>query len=164
MDRTAVAPVRSLAASIDGYRTDVTLQPEVNVGLSASITHVVTDADTASAFRSGDVPVLATPRALALGEQATVAALAGNMLDGHTSVGMRVSLDHLKASPVGAVITAAAVIERVEGRRITFGVELTDHDGDIVAHGKVVRVFVKRDDFLARLPDVPTVSGRAELR
>lgn len=150
---------RSLAASIDSYRTHVTLQPQVDAGLSASITHVVTEADTATAFGSGDVPVLATPKVLALGEQATVAALAGNMLDGHTSVGMRVSLDHLKASPVGAVITAVATVERVEGRRITFGVELTDHDDDVVAHGKVVRVFVKRDDFLARLPEVPTVSG-----
>jgi len=156
--------MRSLPASIAGYRTYVTLQPEANVGLSASISHIVTEADTASAFESGDVPVLATPRALALGEQATVAALAGKMLDGHTSVGMRVNLDHLKASPVGAIVTATAVVERVEGRRITFGVELTNHDGEIVAHGKVVRVFVRRDDFLARLPEVPTVSGGAELR
>lgn len=132
--------------------------------MSASIDLVVTDADTASAFRSGDVPVLATPRVLALGEEATVAALAPQVSDEYTSVGMRVSLDHVKASPVGSVVTASATVERVEGRRITFTVELTDHDGDVVAQGRVVRVLLKRADFLARLPEVPTVSGRAELR
>jgi len=148
----------------DGYRTDVTLQPQVEPGSSASIELLVSDADTASAFRSGDVPVLATPRALALGEEATVAALEGHLAEGYTSVGMRVSLDHVKASPVGSVVTATAVVERIEGRRITFTVELLDRDNEVVAQGRVVRVLMKRADFLARLADVPTVSGRAELR
>ena len=47
---------------------------------------VVTAGDTAEAFRSGDVPVLATPRVLALCEEATMAAVAGSMGGSDTTV------------------------------------------------------------------------------
>ena len=50
----------------------------------------VTDADTALAWRSGSVPVLASPRVIALCEEASIAALAGALGEGETSVGMRV--------------------------------------------------------------------------
>ena len=64
-------------------------------GLTASVALVVTDADTAIALRSGDVPVLGTPRLLALVEEASVKAVEGTLPAGHTTVGMRVQLDHL---------------------------------------------------------------------
>ena len=41
------------------------------VGLRATVRHVVTEADTAIQAGSGDVPVLATPRLLALAEAAS---------------------------------------------------------------------------------------------
>ena len=51
--------------------------PEFAPGLSAKLELTVTDADTAQSVGSGDVPVLATPRVLALAEQlATRARLA----------------------------------------------------------------------------------------
>jgi hypothetical protein len=51
----------------------MTLEP----GLEAAFGDTGTEADTAAAVGSGEVPVLATPRVLALAEQATVAAVAG---------------------------------------------------------------------------------------
>ena len=62
----------------------------------------VTDADTAQALGSGDVPVLATPRVVALVEAATVAATASAAGRGQTTVGTRVELDHPPPTPVGA--------------------------------------------------------------
>src|SRR5258708_34791624 len=72
--------------------------------LRATITAEVTDADTAQALGSGDVPVLGTPRLLALAEAACVAAVAPQLEEGQTTVGTAVSLEHKRASPVGAPI------------------------------------------------------------
>ena len=44
-------------------------------GLSAAVELVVTDDDTALALKTGDVPVLATPRVVTLAEEATVRAV-----------------------------------------------------------------------------------------
>ena len=49
-------------------------------GLRAGFSHTVTEADTALAAGSGDVPVLATPKVLALVERASVEAVAGARL------------------------------------------------------------------------------------
>ena len=64
----------------------------------------VTPADTAEALGSGDVPVLGTPRLLAWMEAATVAAMAGRLPAERTSVGVEVTMAHLRASAVGAEV------------------------------------------------------------
>jgi predicted thioesterase len=108
---------------------------------------VVTDQDTAIAMRSGSVPVLATPRVVALCEQATCAALEGHLADGTTTVGMRVQVDHLQPTPVGGTVEAEAVLEKIEGRRLTFMVSASDTKG-LVAAGRVTRVLVEVDRFM----------------
>ncbi|HEU0129543.1 MAG TPA: hotdog domain-containing protein [Mycobacteriales bacterium] len=116
-------------------------------GLRASFAHTVTDADTALAHGSGDVPVLATPRVLALAERATCAAVADHITDDLTTVGTRVALDHVAPTPVGATVHVDAVLEAVDGRRLTFGVRVRDDERD-VATGTVTRTLVTRDRFL----------------
>lgn len=115
-------------------------------GASAEATLIVTDADTAAALRSGDVPVLATPRLVALCEEATVAAAAPGLEPGETTVGTRVELDHLAPSPVGATVVATAALESVAGRALTFRVAAVQ-DGREVARGIVCRVVVDRRRF-----------------
>jgi predicted thioesterase len=109
----------------------------------------VGDADTAVAMRSGQVPVLATPRVVALAEEASCNAIAGVLGPNETSVGMRVQLDHLSPSPIGAHVVAEATLEQVEGRRLTFKVSVEDERG-LVAAGKVTRVVVDIDRFLEK--------------
>jgi len=122
---------------------------EFSVGATADVTHAVAEADTATALGSGDVPVLATPRVLALLEAATVAAVAPSMPDGQTSVGTRISLEHQAATPVGRTVTARARLVAVDGRRLEF--EVTLNDGETVAaFGTVERVVVDRARFVAR--------------
>jgi fluoroacetyl-CoA thioesterase len=116
-------------------------------GLHGSAKLVVADADTAIAMRSGDVPVLATPRLVALCEEAAVAAVADNVPVGSTTVGMRVQIDHLAPTIVGSAVAAEATLERIEGRRLTFTVTVTDTCG-LVAAGKVTRVVVETERFL----------------
>jgi predicted thioesterase len=116
-------------------------------GLAASFSHPVTHADTALALGSGDVPVLATPRVVALVERATCAAVAPHLTDDLTTVGTRVELDHLAPTPVGATVTVEAVLEGIDGRRLTFGVRVSDAER-AVATGTVTRVLVTRERFL----------------
>jgi predicted thioesterase len=111
------------------------------------VTLDVGDADTAIALRSGSVPVLATPRVVALVEEASVAAIDGQMKDGESTVGMQVQLEHLAPTAVGQQVTAEAVVEKVNGRRITFTVSVTDDRG-LVAAGRVTRVAVDVARFL----------------
>ena len=109
----------------------------------------MTDADTAQALGSGDVPVLGTPRVLALVEAATVAATAGKLGTGYTTVGTRVELDHVAASAVGRTVVAEAHLVRVDGRRLIFDVSLRDGD-TTAAQGRVERVVVDRHRFVAK--------------
>jgi fluoroacetyl-CoA thioesterase len=122
----------------------------ITPGLRGRARLVVTDADTAGAVGSGDVPVLATPRLLALAEEATVAALRSHLDPGATSVGVSIVLEHTAASAVGAEVVADAELTGVEGRRLTFEVRVTD--GDTAAGTvRVVRAVVDRERFLSRL-------------
>jgi len=96
--------------------------PEFAPGLSARVELTVTDADTATVLGSGDVPVLGTPRLVALAEAATVAALAGRLDGGQTSVGTRVELDHLAATAVGGTVVVRAELSAVDGRSLRFAI------------------------------------------
>jgi fluoroacetyl-CoA thioesterase len=127
------------------YRKRMALTP----GLSASATLLVEEADTAIEIGSGDVPVLATPRVIALAEQAAVEALAGSLAPGTTSVGYEVQLAHLAPTPVGGKVTAEATLESVDGKRLTFRVAVSDARG-LVAAGRMTRVIVARDRFIER--------------
>lgn len=110
---------------------------------------MVAPGDTAVAMRSGDVPMLATPRLVALCEEAACLAVAGTLGEGRTSVGVRVQFDHLAPVRVGSEVTAEATLEKVEGRRLIFTVTATDAAG-LVGAGKMTRVVVEVEDFLAK--------------
>ncbi len=139
----------------------------VAAGQRASVSAVVADGDTAISAGSGDVPVLATPRLLALAEAAAVAAIAPHVPPGMTSVGTSASLEHRRASPVGAEVVVEAELTEVDGRRLMFSFiarEGTRHPGGagaggagaadgedlVVGAGTVERVLVDRAAFLAR--------------
>jgi fluoroacetyl-CoA thioesterase len=118
-------------------------------GLTARVELTVTDSDTAQAVGSGDVPVLGTPRVLALAEAATVAATAREMPSGMTTVGLRVELDHLAPTPVGRTVVAQARLAQVDDRRLRFEVLVTD-GATTVAEGRIERALVDRHRFVER--------------
>ncbi len=125
----------------------MTVQP----GAQAVVQHRVGNDDTARSLGSGDLDVLATPRLLAWCEQATVESLAGRLDEASSTVGTRVELAHLRASPVGAAVTVRADLVHVDGRLLRFDVVAEDTDGAVLGHGQVTRVVVDRARFLARL-------------
>ncbi|AOR30106.1 thioesterase [Streptomyces fodineus] len=113
--------------------------------------HEVTDADTAVAVGSGDVPVLATPRLIAWMEAATVRAAAPFTESGQTTVGTEVRVRHVRATPVGGRVEVSATpAASVAGGRLTFVVRAVDGSGRLVATGEIDRAIVDRQRFLAR--------------
>ena len=121
----------------------------IDTGRVAAVSMSVTREDTAPAMHCGDVEVLATPRLVALCEEACCLAVSGALRQGETSVGVRVQLDHLAPLRIGATVTAEATVERVEGRRLAFTVSASD-DAGLVAAGRMTRVVVDLEDFLAK--------------
>lgn len=120
-------------------------------GRNATLSFQVTDADTAAAVGSGELPVLGTPRLLAWCEAATCAVLAGELPSGNTSVGTRVQLEHLAASLVGERIEVLATLTHVDGRLLRFEVVAHDSSDVLVGRAEVTRVVVEAERFLARL-------------
>jgi fluoroacetyl-CoA thioesterase len=120
---------------------------EPEPGLEATVEQVVTEALTARALGSGDVPVLATPAVLALAERAACQALRGRIRDADTSVGSWVELSHLAPTAPGVTVAATARLVEVEGNRLTFELVVRDEAGEI-ATGRHGRVVVSREPFL----------------
>jgi predicted thioesterase len=119
-------------------------------GLAAKVELTVADADTAQALGSGDVPVLGTPRAVALAEAATVVATTRSLSPGQTTVGVRVELDHKAATPIGRRVVAEAKLTEVDGRSLVFDVVIRDGQ-TVAAEGRVWRVLVDRQRFLEKV-------------
>ncbi len=118
----------------------------------ATLSFTVTEDDTAAAVGSGSLPVLGTPRLLAWCEAATCAAVEPHLAQGQTSVGTRISLEHLAASPVGAEVEVTASAAYVDGRLRRFTVAAKHaSDGTLVGTGEITRVIVDAARFLARL-------------
>ncbi|MGA8246643.1 MAG: thioesterase [Nocardioides sp.] len=118
----------------------------------ATLTFTVGADDTAEALGSGSLPVLGTPRLLAWCEAATCAAIAPLLVEGETSVGTRVELEHSRGSVVGTrvEVTASSVLH--DGRLHRFSVVARDADGGrVVGTGEVTRVVVDAERFLGRL-------------
>ena len=111
--------------------------------------HDVTDADTAIALGSGDVPVLGTPRLVAWLEAATVSTAASLLEDGHTTVGTAVRVKHRAPTAVGGTIgcTAEVLSGPDEKGRLTFAVRAVDGEGQVAGEGEIDRVIVERATF-----------------
>ena len=125
--------------------------PEFAPGLNARVELTVTDADTAQSLGSGDVPVLGTPRVLALAEAATVAATARQLPGEHETrrrAGARV--EHRAPTPLGHRVTALATLAKVDGRKLIFDVVVRDGER-LVAEVRVERVVLDRQRFIAEL-------------
>lgn len=127
-------------------------------GLLSFVQITVTGTDTAIAMGSGDVPVLATPRLLALAEAAAVAAISPGLESGLTSVGTSAALEHKRPCPVGAQVVVEAELTEVHGRRLVFSfiarqkqpAASPEAEDTLIGAGTIERVLVDRNRFLSQ--------------
>ncbi|MBQ5831487.1 MAG: thioesterase family protein [Alistipes sp.] len=122
----------------------------MEIGLKHESTTVVSAANTAATLGSGDMDVFATPAMVALMENAAMLAVKDHLPEGSATVGTQINTSHLKASPLGATITASAELTAVDGRRLTFAVKAWDEKG-IIGEGTHTRFVVDRERFLSKL-------------
>ncbi len=117
---------------------------------SATRSRRVTDADTAATFGPDFPPAASTPFVLGLAEVACHDAVSGSLGEGEITVGTSAQIDHLAPTPVGDELTAHATLERRDGRRLDFQVEVRDAR-EVVARVRHTRAIVERQRILDRL-------------
>ncbi len=122
---------------------------DLRQGLTGAAEWTVTEAMTASHLGSGLVPVFSTPMLVALMENAAVNALESHIEPEQTSVGTRIDVEHLAATPVGVVVRAQAALIAVEDRKLTFAIEAWDNV-ELIGRATHERFLVNRARFEAK--------------
>ena len=123
---------------------------EIQLGLRGTAELVVGEEHTAPRVGSGRVRVLATPVMTNLFEAAALAAIEHLLPAGHQSLGTRLDIRHIAATPVGMRVTATAVVTKVDSRTVTFSVEAHD-EKELIGDGTHERVVVNVAKFDARV-------------
>ena len=110
-------------------------------GLTGATEIVVGTRDTAPHVGSGKIKVLATPVLVSLMEEAALIAVEGLLPQGHQTVGTRLDITHVAATPVGLHVVAHAELTKVDGRRLTFRI-WADDERDRIGEGTHERIVV----------------------
>ena len=114
---------------------------DLKTGLTGAAEILVGTRDMAPHVGSGKIKVLATPVMVGLMEEAALSAVEGLLPPGHQTVGTRLDITHVAATPVGLRVTAGAEVVRVEGRRLTFRV-WADDESERIGEGTHERIVV----------------------
>ena len=112
----------------------------------------VTDDMTPAHLRSEPIRVLSTPDMIRLIEQTAIEAVAPLLAPGQATVGTRVDVSHLAASPVGMTVTITVELVEVDRRRLGFRVLVKD-ELDEAGKGTHERFIVDAAQRMPRLQD-----------
>ena len=121
----------------------------VTVGMKIRVEEVVTEQNTAICAGSGTLPVFATPFMCALMEKSAWMAIAPALNEGDSSVGTKLNISHVSATPVGLKVWAESEVTAVDGKRIEFKVTAGDEKG-LIGEGTHERFIVTDERFLAK--------------
>src|SRR3954465_15169473 len=125
---------------------------ELPAGLTGTAELVVGEQHTAPRVGSGRIRVLATPVMINLIEAAALAAVEQSLPEEHQSLGTRLDISHVAATPVGMRVRATAEVVRVEGRTIHFRVRAED-ERELIGEGTHERVVVNLERFDRRVQE-----------
>ncbi len=134
---------------------------ELKVGMAFEKTITVTEELTPQFLAGSGIRVIATPELVRLMEQAAQEGV-GRLLPPHqTTVGIRVELRHLAATPIGMKVTARCVLTEIDRRRLVFAAEFHD-ELDKVAEGTNERFIVDAEKQQERITDKLARWGRPQ--
>ncbi|MFP5211960.1 MAG: thioesterase family protein [Acidobacteriota bacterium] len=125
-------------------------ESKLEPGITGVAQSIVTESNTAVAMGSGEVEVFATPAVVALMEAAAVACLKGRLAPGETSVGTRMDMAHVAATPVGMGVRAEAELESVDGRKLVFHVCAYD-EKERISEGLHERFVIQTEKFMSKV-------------
>ncbi|KAJ52747.1 putative thioesterase [Clostridium tetanomorphum] len=119
-------------------------------GISSVMEIKVTEKETAISHGSGDLPVYATPAMIALMENTARSCVGLHLQRGYTTVGIEVSVKHVKATPMHMKVKSEATLVKVEGKKLFFKVMAWDEKGKI-GEGTHTRYIVNGKEFVEKL-------------
>lgn len=122
---------------------------DLKTGMLGEARTRVTEDNTALKFGSGSIKVFATPAMIGLMEKASINCVDNFLPDGYASVGTRVDVRHLAATPVGMEVAAEAKLIEIDGFKLKFNVAAFD-GSEKIGEGIHNRYIVKLDDFLKK--------------
>jgi fluoroacetyl-CoA thioesterase len=128
----------------------IMFQQKLMAGALFTKVYSVTQENTASAFGSGSVEVLATPAMIAFLEGTALRGVQPFLTEGYTTVGTEVCVKHLKATPVGMKVTCRAVLKTIDGSKLTFDVEARDEEG-LIGKGTHRRSIIHLESFMKKI-------------
>lgn len=128
------------------------METEQLIGKENTVFRTVTADMTASAVGSGGVDVLSTPSMILWMEQAARDAVQNFLHDGYTTVGVRVAIRHLAATPVGEKVSISATVDKTNGKLLIFRVEAKDEHNRI-GEGYHDRYIVNLKKFIGKLSE-----------
>ena len=121
----------------------------ITKGLTYTVEITVEDRDTAKALGSGELDVLATPRMVALMEEASSKCIKAELSEDESSVGTLLEIKHVSATPVGMRAKATAEVIDIDGRRVVFDVRAEDEKG-LIGEGKHERFIINKEKFVEK--------------
>lgn len=121
----------------------------METGITGLQEEIVTEEKAAESMGSGELPVYATPAMIALIEKTAWMSVADELEEGQGTVGTKLDVEHVSASPLGARITCKTTLTEVDRRRLVFSVEVTD-DAGLIGRGTHERFIVDNERFLTK--------------
>ena len=121
----------------------------LQVGIKGEQSAVVNERNVASAVGSGMLPVFATPMMIALMEMTAASSVQPQLEAGQGTVGTRVNVEHVSATPLGMTVRCESTLTAVDGRRLTFAVAAYDERG-LIGSGTHERYIIQSERFLAK--------------
>ena len=119
------------------------------IGLKGLAETLVTEENTAAAMGSGLLPVFATPAMLALMEQAAASSVQPFLPEGQGTVGTRLEVSHLAATPIGMAVRAESELIAVDRRKLRFAVRAWAGD-ELIGEGEHERFVIDNARFLEK--------------
>ena len=121
----------------------------LQIGIKGSGEAVVTEALTAKAMGSGELRVYATPAMVALVEETAWKSVAPALEPGQGTVGTKLDLAHLAATPLGRKVRCETELVEIDRRRLVFSAKVWDEAGKI-GEGTHERFIVDNERFQAK--------------
>lgn len=121
----------------------------MELGIKGAAETVVVYENTAAAVGSGALEVFSTPSMIALIEKASRELVQPYLEEGQSTVGTRLEVSHVAASPIGAHIRAESTLVEIDRRMLTFEVKAYA-DGELIGEGRHQRCIIYAERFMEK--------------